>query len=62
MSDQHADDVIITPNCPGCEQRPRLRFYQQYFCANDDCAVFCWNPTQTPEEFMKQAHVLRIDW
>lgn len=37
---------IVTPQCPGCGQRPGrvLDEGRQAFCFNDDCSTLAWNP------------------
>lgn len=55
-------DLIRAPRCPGCDAEPVIRFDRQYFCGSgeDDCNVFCWDPTQDPAQFKATANVIDL--
>lgn len=54
--------TLATPDCPRCGQPPKLELGDdKAFCGNDDCDVFCWDPTRTREQFEAEVTELRLD-
>lgn len=54
---------ILMPTCPRCGQPPMvMRFLGvpvlPWFCENDDCDVFSWNPHVGPEQFEANHQVI----
>jgi hypothetical protein len=52
----YEDLPLKCPHCPMCGTAgvglvaPSI--YPTFFCSDDDCVVFSWNPTQTAKEFL----------
>ena len=45
---QIKDYEPVGGNCPGCGQRPRMRFDDQAWCGNDtNCRVVLWYPSRS---------------
>jgi hypothetical protein len=52
--------VIRAPRCPGCDNLPQIALSGQYFCGNDDCNVWCWDPMDDPATFKAKAKVINL--
>lgn len=54
-------DRVKSPVCPMCEHGPMAALPGgQAFCDNDDCPVFAWLITDTPEQYRQKAQPLRM--
>jgi hypothetical protein len=54
-------DAVHSPVCPFCQEGPIMALPGgQAFCGNDDCSVFTWQITDTPEQFRQKAKKIRI--
>jgi hypothetical protein len=52
---------IRAPRCPLCDLIPIFTFGYQYFCGNDACPAFCWNPTKDPADFRANMKVIDLN-
>jgi hypothetical protein len=52
---------IRSPVCPFCEHGPVMVLPGgQATCGTDDCQVFMWRVTDTPEQFRAKARPIRL--
>lgn len=63
LAEFFGDDAaaIHSPTCPLCNEGPiGVVGYHQCACGNDDCPVFLWDPTDTPEQFRQKAQQIKV--
>jgi hypothetical protein len=54
---------ILTPRCPLCNQPPAIALpgATQAFCGNDDCDLWCWNPSVSLDDNLLNAGVAKFE-
>lgn len=52
---------LKTTTCPGCGAEPALAIgYAQWFCEDEDCPVWIWNPLMTREEQLTAVRIIKL--